>query len=379
LKILVLVHEFPPVGGGGGQAAKDLAQSLVSRGHQITLVTSMVKGGKPGWTSENGISIKRIFCFRQKEYKASLLSMFFFMVGAIISSLRIIKKSNPDLIHAQFAVPAGAAARFVSLLTGKKYILTAHLGDIPGGTPKKTDRWFRWIYPFTHGIWKKASSIIAVSEYSKNLALAHYPVDIEIIYNGVDISAEKIELDVGETVKLAFAGRFEEQKNPLEIVEMLETIKDLNWEFVFMGNGPLYESVLSAVKRLQFNQKIIFTGWIPTEGVIRTFESSDILVMPSLSEGLPVVGVQALAAAMAFVVSDIGGFKELVIQGENGFKIKEELEYGEMLRKLIEDKPLLRKFKERSLAHAQSFEMGYVTDQYESVFNSLVLNKEAQI
>ena len=63
--------------------------------------------------------------------------------------------------------------------------LTAHLGDVPGGVPEKTDKWFRWVAPFIPPIWNRAKRVAAVSIFTKNLALQRYPVPIQVIPNGV--------------------------------------------------------------------------------------------------------------------------------------------------------------------------------------------------
>ena len=72
--------------------------------------------------------------------------------------MKLAREWKPDLIHVHFAVPAGALAWILRRLTGIPYVLTAHLGDVPGGVPEKTGRWFRWIYPFTPPIWKKSEA-----------------------------------------------------------------------------------------------------------------------------------------------------------------------------------------------------------------------------
>ncbi|NJN80291.1 MAG: glycosyltransferase [Anaerolineales bacterium] len=95
---------------------------------------------------------------------------------------------SPNIIHTHFAVPAGALAFVLSKLTGVPYILTAHLGDVPDGVPEKTAHWFRWLKPFTKPIWQNAKKVIAVSEFTRQLALKHYPVEICVIPNGADVS-----------------------------------------------------------------------------------------------------------------------------------------------------------------------------------------------
>ena len=73
--------------------------------------------------------------------------------------------------------------------------------------------------------------------------------------------------------------------------------------------------------KLGLTSKVFFHGWVTSEQVQTTMENSDILVIPSLSEGLPVVGMQALAAGLAILGSDVGGISDVVLPGQNGFLI----------------------------------------------------------
>src|SRR5574339_893356 len=168
MRILVLVHEFPPVGGGGGRVAEDICGKLAKRGHEVRVLTTHIKG-LPYEEERNGFRITRFRSLRMEPYRASFLSMAVYVLAGLWVGLRLIGSFKPDMIHAHFAVPAGALAWILSRLTRIPYVLTAHLGDVPGGVPEKTDHWFRWVLPFTYPIWKRARRAVSVSEYTRQL------------------------------------------------------------------------------------------------------------------------------------------------------------------------------------------------------------------
>ena len=324
MKILVLSHEFPPVGGGGGHVARDLCDGLSAQGHEIKVITADMRGGvereNPRLIMDS--SLIRVPTLRRDPARASLLAMISFILSSLIKGFLLIRNWKPDLIHVHFAVPSGPIAWVLSRLTGIPYVLTIHLGDIPGGTPQKTDRWFRFVKPLTYPIWKNAERIIAVSNFSRQLALEHYQVPIEVIHNGVDLSLyQSGDVSVHHPPRIVFAGRFVPQKNPITVINTLAELKDLEWELVMMGNGELFDQVKDVVRLNDLEDRVKMPGWVTPAEVKRVFQSSDILFMPSLSEGLPVVGVQALASGLAFIVSEIGGFSDLVVNGENGFLV----------------------------------------------------------
>ncbi len=171
--------------------------------------------------------------------------------------------------------------------------------------------------------------MIAVSEFTRQLAGRHYPVPIHVIPNGVDLSdLDPGKIHPGEPPQIVFAGRFVPQKNPLQIIRTLAQLRHLPWHCVMAGDGPLRPEVEAAIEQQGMGERFTLPGWITPEQVIAYYNESDVLFMPSLSEGFPVAGVQGLAMGLAVVASRIGGWMDLVSQGENGFLVDPTDEQG---------------------------------------------------
>lgn len=373
MKILVLIHEFPPIGGGGGRAAWDLCYGLVRRGHEITVLTAYLKGYSKD-EDLDGIRVLRIPSLRREAFRADLKAMGGFVLSGLWAGYRLIKSWQPDLIHVHFAVPAGALAWVLSRLTSAPYVMTVHLGDVPGGVPEKTGGWFKWVMPFTHSIWRDAKQVIAVSEFTRQLALKHYKREIKVIPNGVDIlQLSPASIRVQEPPRIVFAGRFMEQKNLLQIVRTLVQLRDLHWQCVMIGDGPLMPDIRGAIAEYDLQERFLLTGWLTPEEVLDWFDKSDILFMPSFSEGLPVVGVQALAKGLAIIVSKIGGFLDIVDDEENGYLIElaHPSEFSSALRRLLSDEARLIRFQRASLKKAARFDIMQIAEQYEQIFLNL--------
>lgn len=373
MKILVLIHEYPPVGGGGGRAAQDICQGLLRHGHEITVLTAHLKGLSREEILD-GIRVLRIPSLRREAFRADLRAMQGFVLSGLWAGYRLVKRWQPDLIHVHFAVPAGALAWALSKLTGVPYVMTVHLGDVPGGVPEKTDQWFNWVKPFTPSIWRDAKKIIAVSEFTRQLALKHYGCEIQVIPNGVDVARLKpATIQVHEPPRIIFAGRFMEQKNPLQIVRTLFELKDLPWQCVMIGDGPLMPDVRMAIAEHGLQERFFLTGWLTPEEVLGWFDQSDILFMPSLSEGQPVVGVQALAKGLAIVASKIGGFVDIVDDGKNGclLDLTRPSEFSRALRDLLSEETRLIRFRGASLKKADRFDILHIAEQYQQIFSQI--------
>jgi glycosyltransferase involved in cell wall biosynthesis len=368
LKILVLNYEYPPVGGGGGQASADLAQGLAERGHALQVITARLPG-LPAREEAGDVTVRRVRTGRRSPFRASFPAMAGYLVAAFLPVLRAVRVWAPDVIHAHFAVPTGALALAVSRLTGVPYVITAHLGDVPGGVPEKTRRWFRWVYPFTGAIWRGAAAVVAVSEYTRSLALKHYAVPIEVIPNGVSIAEPVPVRPVSRPPRVVFVGRFQPQKNLLFLVERLDEVKDLQWACTLVGDGPTRAEVEARIRDLRLDDRIELIGWVSPEEASRRLADADLLFMPSLSEGLPVVGVQALAHGLAIVASKVGGLAELVEDEKNGKACEPDDADGFRLalRWCLEDPDRLVRLKQSSRVMAARYDIRRVAESYETL------------
>lgn len=373
MRILVLIHELPPIGGGGGQVAQDLCRGLAARGHDVRVITAHL-AGLPEHETREGFTVTRLRSGRKQAFRAGLGAMAGYLLAAAWHGLRLARTWQPDVIHVHFAVPNGPAAWIISRLTGIPYVLTAHLGDVPGGTPEKTAGWFRWVLPFTPPIWKSAAAVVAVSEFTRRLALKQYPVAVQVIPNGIDVPAlDPGEIRVGRPPQIVFAGRFMAQKNPVEVVRVLSRLRDLPWRCAMLGDGPLKSEVEAEIDRLDLRERFTLTGWIEPEEVIGWLHRSDILFMPSLSEGLPVAGLQALACGLAILAGKVGGFLDLVEDGQNGFLIdpQDSVGFESSLRRLLSSPEQLAGFRQASREHARRFDINVVVESYLRLFETV--------
>ncbi len=372
MRILVLNYEFPPVGGGGGRAAAALCAALAERGHELKVITSKAPN-LARRASLDGYQVSRVQAGRRSRFRASFASMAGFVVGAFLPATKLARSWKPDVIHAHFAVPTGVLALSLSTIAGIPYVLTAHLGDVPGGVPEKTDRWFRFVYPFTPPIWKGATRVVAVSEHTRNLALSHYDVDIEVIPNGVELGSRAPD-HVSDPPRLIFAGRFQSQKNLPMLVELLARVRDIPWQCELLGDGPDRPTVAELIQSHNLASRVKLLGWVDGAIVEEKFEASDLMLLTSRSEGFPVIGVQALASGLAILASNVGGLSELVEGDVNGRLCgADDLDcFEQALRWCLEDRERLLEMKQASRARAERFDIRKIAEQYEAVFEGAV-------
>jgi len=368
MRVLVLNYEHPPLGGGGGRLAAKVADGLVRKGHHVRIVTAGMPH-LPLESVEEGIEVRRLRSFRRREDTCSVPEMALWVIEAIPAAIAEVHRWKPDVIHAHFAVPTGAVAWVVQKVTRVPYVLTAHLGDVPGGVPEQTESLFRWIKPFTIPIWRSASATTAVSGFVAGLARNAYGVEPRVILNGMQLPTPT-EIETGKPARLLMAGRMSVQKNPLTAIRSLGLIKELAWQCRVIGEGPLLASMKLEAEQLGISDRIDFMGWQTGAEVSAAMRESDLLLLPSLSEGLPMVAVEALANGLAIVGSRIDGLADVAEEGSNArlFDLKEGAKgLASALQVLLEDPEALKSARRASLSMSTRFDFNSTLDHYEAV------------
>ena len=123
-------------------------------------------------------------------------------------------------------------------------------------------------------------------------------------------------------VLITMVGYLEEIKGHSYILQALPDIlrRHSNVRVAFVGDGHLRKSLESHVLGSNLSKHVIFTGW--QQDVPRILNASDILVLPSLSEGMPFVVLEAMAAGLPVVATRVGGIPEAVVDGETGVLVE---------------------------------------------------------
>jgi len=400
MKILVLNYEYPPIGGGGGAVCKSLAHALAKRGHHLRVQTSWIKGlesftettyaedteqqiskqsmppgqSRPGHSRPGHLEVFRSFSFRRKADTCTVWEMLLFLICNFFPTLKHILTWKPDLIHVHFAVPTGALAWLTGLLTRTPYILTIHLGDVPGALPDQTDHLFRFLKPLTIPIWKRARRIVAVSEFVKRLGNEAYGLPIQTIFNGIAPPRPSEKEPSPNRFTFISVGRLNEQKNLGFMLELLADLPQRDWRYQIVGDGPMHAIWKDKAKDLEIENNVIFRGWLSKEEVFEHIQESHLLLMPSHAEGLPMVGIQALFLGCPILGSKIEGLQDLVQDGDQGWLIP--LDQRDMWRErlnLILKKPeQLHRMRELAKKHAESFHIDYIAEEYDLLFQSVV-------
>lgn len=175
-----------------------------------------------------------------------------------------------------------------------------------------------------------------------------------ILSNAMDIEEiTKVDLSKSEEVInefniprdktiLGFIGRLDEQKGIIPFIEEFAKYKEdfTDCRILIVGNGDQEEEVKSLVKELELEELFILTGF--QDDVYKFYPTIDIFFLPSLYEGLPIVLLEAMAFKKAVVSMNVGSISEVVINGETGFLVENEVREFINKMKIFKDNKNLR-------------------------------------
>lgn len=138
-----------------------------------------------------------------------------------------------------------------------------------------------------------------------NVKLINNAIDVDkFIYNEEIRIKIREELKIEDKLVIGHIGRFVEQKNHIGILEIFNEIHKKNEKSVLLliGDGPLLNQIKEKVKDLNLQNNVIFLGKRNDVNVL--MQGMDVFLLPSLYEGLPVVGVEAQASGLLCILSD---------------------------------------------------------------------------
>ncbi|MDO6522974.1 glycosyltransferase [Shimia thalassica] len=244
--------------------------------------------------------------------KALLYQLFYFLEAAVLT--RHLHQNRIDHLHNHIAKSSCTVAMVTSEMSGIPYSFTLHGPDI-------------FFAPDHWRLDKKietASFVACISHFCRAQAMAfsdpsHWE-KLHIVHCGVDPARYDFSEPAPETGELLFVGRLAGVKGvPLLLEVMAEIRKDIPaMRLTLAGDGPERTAIENRARDLGLSDIVTFLGYQSQEAVADLLKQSDMLVLPSFAEGVPVVLMEAMAARRPVVTTRIAGIPELVEEGISG-------------------------------------------------------------
>jgi glycosyltransferase involved in cell wall biosynthesis len=265
---------------------------------------------------------------------------------------RLLRQIKPDLVHLHSA-KAGILGRIVARLHQIPAVYSVHgwsFSMFQGAMARWFQRIERALLPLT-------DLLVLVCQRDIRIAvdiLGAKPTQVHLVHNGIaDLPAAGLTTE-SATCRLISVARFEQPKDQATLLRALAQLPVAGWQLQLVGDGPMLEPCRQLALELGVTQ-VEFLG--ERADVADLLAQSDVFVLSSKSESLPVSVLEAMRASLPVVATNVGGMGELVEEGASGYLVEPQSTVGlsQRLAELIKDPSLRRrmgtKARERYLQH----------------------------
>ncbi|GHD21466.1 hypothetical protein GCM10007052_32260 [Halioglobus japonicus] len=219
-----------------------------------------------------------------------------------------------------------------------------------------------------------AVSGVVSYHYSQALGLdgirvIHNPIDLAMVDRAIRIGSEQGDA----LLHIVLPGRLVHEKGHQVFLSAIATIaQELPpFRISLAGGGPLKDDIEERITSLGLGALVTVTGNLDHAALLESVHSANIVVVPSLSEGFGLTALEAMALSKPVVASDVGGLKEVIIDGESGvlFPAGDSEELASILLELVNSPELMQRIGLAARERAEAaFSLGMIADQYIDVY-----------
>ena len=360
-----------PTFGGSGVVATELGKALAAQGHEVHFITynQPVRLGSfhPG-VYYHEVEVSKYPLFEYPPYELVLTS----------KMVEVVQTHNLNLLHVHYAIPhASAAVNAKRILADAgltvPVVTTLHGTDI---TLLGKDASFKPV--ITHAI--NASDVVTtVSQSLKDDTVRLFEVsrDVEVVHNFVCPShferppdlEFRSQLSPKGTPILCHVSNFRPVKRVLDVIDTFARVRaEREVTLLMVGDGPDRARAEARCRELDLAQDVVFLGKV--KNPIEPLLISDLLLLPSETESFGLVALEAMAAGVPVVSSNVGGLPEVNVQEETGYlRDVGDVEGMAQDALAILDDRALRSFKQRAKARAEEFTIDRILPYYLDLYH----------
>ena len=234
----------------------------------------------------------------------------------------MLREAGIRHVHVHFAGSAARTAFWLKRLFGVEYSITAHANDIFRDDPReRLDQIFRC-----------ATAVITVSEFSLAYLREKFPSEREKfhrVFNGIEADRFPVSSHPDGRPLIVSVGRYIPKKGFCTLVEACSRLELRDFECQIVGNGPLEVSLKEQAALLGIQDRVQITGPKPEGEIKRLLERSRMFVLAcaraedGAMDNLPTVIMEAMAAGLPVISTNVAAVSEMVVDGETGFVVPE--------------------------------------------------------
>jgi len=376
LKILMISNCFPSrLKPRHGVFVLRLSKELNKSGNNIIVLAPKIFAGEPFLERIDGIKVYRfMYPSGNKTLGQSpgipVFTMLIYMISGILSALRIVSKERPDIIHGHWIVPTGLIASITGLITGIPVVNTARGMDV---RISNTLPIIDWLFKLAVKL-SRVSVVVSPAMRHKNELK-----DAEIIPSGVDEMFFNIK--PRRTKDLIIYTRSLEPIYDVEtLIKSIPVIRDKapGARFIIAGSGSQLGYLKDLAKKLGIRDSIDFLGEVENREIARLAQEASIFVSTARADGTSIALLEAMAAGLIPVVTDIDANRAWLEHDKDGFLFRPGDEY-DLARNIVKalekdlDMDILEN-KAREIKSIASWQT--ISERYIDIYKSIATNKK---
>lgn len=317
---------YPQIGGGVEKVVYEVSKRLVKMGCEVSVITL------GGCRSIDIYVVDGIVVYRLPSIDLTgIVGLQLSLPRNVCGALRIAKDLAPDVIHAHnIFFTTSLLAVLIKKICTRRLIVTAHLGDIHNlALTGRGKALVAMAYERLLGYIVLAASdkVIAVSQAVRQhlLAIGALSKKIFVIPNCVDLKEfnSVVNTTGDREVNVIFVGRLLPNKGLEYLVEAARLVIDKGLEgikFRIVGDGPFRTQLENLIRRKGLDHYFDFLGKVPS--VSEILREGGIFIRPSLTEGMPLTVLEAMASQLPIIATRVAGTSELVTHNETGLLVE---------------------------------------------------------
>ncbi len=376
MRVLVLNHEYPPIGGGAGNAAHYTMVELARQGYDVRVITSSY-GNLPSRENDEGVDVIRVPALRSRPLETSSIEILSWVASATLRAMREAVTWKPDIIHAYFGVPAGAIGSWTKSIFGIPYLISFRGRDVHGGKGEDGPGIGVILRQVSTRVWSRADALVANSHGLKRIAERILPTaDVGVIPNGIDTDRFHPENsdERSNGFRVLYVGRLEPYKGVSDLIDAVSMVENSAVSLEIAGDGSMRSDLEAQTTRLGLCDRVTFSGAVERDQIPSAYRRADALCLPSIVEGMSNVVLEGLASGLPVIVTDIPGSRDLVQNGRSGIVIPpaSPASIAEAISTISTDTVVRARYATAAREKASTMGWKQVADAYASVYDCIL-------